>query len=78
MFHEGLVFGFSWHLRLSTGPHKSTKYPQVDEIYIFVPLQDIQNDTLEMYWSVDPTGLEKLVTSDITSFGLTEESLEVT
>ncbi|KIJ24864.1 hypothetical protein M422DRAFT_56233 [Sphaerobolus stellatus SS14] len=75
--HEGLVSGFSWHLYLPTSPHCSTKYPQASEIYIFVPPQDIHNTTLEMYWSVNPTGAEKLMASDMSSFGLMEDSLLV-
>ncbi|KIJ24866.1 hypothetical protein M422DRAFT_274260 [Sphaerobolus stellatus SS14] len=71
------VYGFSWHFHLATGPHKSTKYPQADEIYNFVPPQSIQNDTLEMYWSMDATGTEKLTALDMASFGLMEDSLEV-
>ncbi|KIJ48454.1 hypothetical protein M422DRAFT_66342 [Sphaerobolus stellatus SS14] len=72
----GIVTGFSWHLQIPKIVIHGEEHADVKELYLFIETLHLNAEIPETYWSLDPTGSEKLTSSELVSFGVHPDSVK--
>lgn len=71
------VTGFSWHLQIPTRLGCSIATSEYKELYFFISKPDVHDETLDTYWSLDPSGSEKLNCFVIKALGFDSKSFSI-